>query len=85
MEIIIEDKASKLLHYFNLLLTFVFQIRLKEKILNINLKISNVLGFCKKIKVYIKYYYSVLLMYLFDKWHVNLQSVFCHFKDILSI
>lgn len=67
MEIIIEDKASKLLHYFNLLLTFVFQIKLKEKILNINLKISNVLGFCKKIKVYIKYYYSVLLMYLFDK------------------
>lgn len=85
MEIIIEDKASKLLHYFNLLLTFVFQIRLKEKILNINLKISNVLGFCKKIKVYIKYYYSVLLMYLFDKWHVNSQSVFCYFKDILSI
>lgn len=67
MEIIIEDKASKLLHYFNLLLTFVFQIRLYSVFFLSNLKISNVLGFCKKIKVYIKYYYSVLLMYLFDK------------------
>lgn len=67
MEIIIEDKASKLLHYFNLLLTFVFQIRLYSVFFLSNLKISNVLGFCKKIKVYIKYYYSVLLMHLFDK------------------
>lgn len=50
MEIIIEDKASKLLHYFNLLLTFVFQIRLKEKILNINLKISNCIGLLQENK-----------------------------------